>query len=259
MRSTRIVAGIIAAATVCAAVPVSAQMRPTGPPRPRPFVERGFITLGAAAQAAAANLRDQFSFESNAEAATVDASYPGRTGLLVEGAAGIRLRRSIGVAVAASRASRSGRASVTAALPHPFFDNRDRTVQGEADAISRTETAIHAQIYTDLRPRGRWRARLFAGPSYITVEQELVTEVRATETFPFDTAEFGSALTARADGSGIGFNAGVDLHRMLSRRVGAGVLVRYARANIDLNAPGARTVSTEGGGLQAGAGLRVLF
>ena len=106
---------------------------------------------------------------------------------------------------------------------------------------------------------GRWQLRFFAGPSYISLEQDVVREVTANETFPYDTATFQRAVTGRATGSGLGFNTGADITWRFARRVGAGLLVRYARASVDLNGPDARTVSSDGGGLHAGAGIRFLF
>lgn len=234
--------------------PSRRQARPS-----RPFVERGFVTIDAGIQAAAEELSEHAQFQTNAETGTLDATYPGNSGVLFDGGAGFRIHKAFGVAVAVSRASSSVNADVSAAIPHPFFDNRDRTVTGRAPDLTRTETAVHAQLYYDLTPRGRWRAKLFAGPSYFNVEQELVNEVQAVETFPFDTAEFGSATTQRAKGRGIGFHGGVDAARMLTRRLGLGALVRYARASVDLNGPGASGVSTTGGGFQAAASVRVLW
>lgn len=229
------------------------------PAAPRPFVERGFVIVGGGVQATAEDLTDRILFESNAETGSIDADYPGRTGVLADVTVGVRVRRQVGIAVGVSRAARNGRASVTAQIPHPFFDDQPRSVSGEAGAISRTETAVHGQLYYDMRPRGRWRVRLFGGPSYFSVEQEVVTGVEADEVYPFDTAEFRRATTARATGSAVGFNAGLDFARMFSRRVGAGALVRYSRASVDLDAPAARRVSTDGGGMQATIGMRVLF
>ena len=57
-------------------------------------------------------------------------------------------------------------------------------------------------------------------------------------------------------GSAIGFNGAIDVSRMLGRRFALGGLVRYAGASVDLNAPGSRDVSTNGGGFQALAGVR---
>jgi hypothetical protein len=240
---------------------VGAQTRPSKPqPRPpRPFVERGFITISAGLQAAAEELSEHVQFEANAETGTLDATYPGRTGVLFDGGAGFRIHKTLGVAVAVSRASRSGTADVSAAIPHPFFDDRDRIVSGQARDLTRAETAVHAQLYYDLNPRGRWRAKLFAGPSYFSVEQELIAEVRAVEAFPFDTAEFGSAETSKASGSGIGFHGGVDAARMFTRRIGLGALLRYSRASVDLDGTGSGTVSTTAGGFQAAASVRVLW
>ncbi len=242
-------------------VAVEAQPRPApAKPRPvRPFVEHGFITLNATAQASAADLTDRVLFNTNAETGTIDARYPGKTAMLADVTAGFRVTGRLGIALGGSRASSSGSASVSADIPHPFFDNQHRQVEGTATGVSRTEIAAHLQLYYDLRPKGPWRIRVFAGPSYFDVEQEVITEIDAAETFPYDTASFRSAGTARAKGSGIGFNGGADIARMFTRRFGAGVLIRYARGRVDLDAPESRSVSTDGGGLQAGGGIRVLF
>jgi hypothetical protein len=255
---TRGITTTLAALIICALANEADAQTPKPAP-PRPFVERGFVIVGGGVQATAADLTDRILFESNAETGSIDADYPGRTGVLADVTVGMRVRRQVGIAVGVSRGARNGRAQVTAQIPHPFFDDQPRSVSGEAGDISRTETAVHGQLYYDMRPRGRWRVRLFGGPSYFAVEQEVVTGVEADEVYPFDTAEFRLATTARAKGSAVGFNAGLDFARMFNRRVGAGGLVRYSRANVDLDAPAARRVSTDGGGMQAAIGLRFLF
>jgi hypothetical protein len=237
-----------------AAVPAAAQEAAA---RPRPA--RAFFAVNAEAQAGAADLTDRILFDVNTETATIESRYPGRTGLLIDGGAGLLVWRRLGVAVAFSRGASSASASVAADIPHPFFDDRHRHVEGVASSLNRTEMAAHAQLYYELPMTGRWRARIFAGPSYFHVDQEVVSDVRAVETYPYDSAEFGSATTGRAKGSGVGFNAGADLAWMFTRRIGAGVLLRYAGASLDLNAPASRTVSSDGGGFQGGGGLRILF
>jgi hypothetical protein len=244
-----------------ATAPAVAQMRPAqAKPRPplRPFVERGFITVSGGLQTAAA-LTYETAFEANTETGTIQARDSGRAGMLITGEAGFRFHGRLGLALAVTRSTRSGEAAVSAEIPHPFFDDRHRHVEGEAGGVSRTETAAHLQLYYDMRPRGSWRVRLFAGPSYFSAEQEIVTDVQAVEAFPFDTAEFRSATTTSAKGSGVGVHAGLDISRMMTRRLGIGGLVRYALASLDLNAPGSRRVSTDAGGLQTGAGVRILW
>ena len=228
-------------------------------PAARPFIERGFGSFTGGLQGAPGELSEQVVFEANAEAGRFAAGYGGTAGVLVDGTIGFRVRRQLGIAAGVSRMTRSGTASVSAEIPHPFFDNRHRTVQGEAADISRTETAVHLQLYYDLRPRGPWRIRLSAGPSYFDIEQELIAEVTPIESFPFDTAEFGTVRTNRADGSGIGVSGGIEIARMFSRRVGAGALIRYAGAQLELHGPDSRRVSTDAGGFQGGLGMKVLF
>lgn len=231
----------------------------TGPAEAQTRARRGFVTLSAAAQAAAAEMTDRHVFQANAEAGSVETRYPARTGVLIDGGIGFRFSRRVGAAIAISRAAASGRAAVSASVPHPLYDDQDRLVQGEANDLSWTETATHVQLFYELPSASRWRVRLLAGPSYVRREQTLVREVLVNETYPFDTATFQSALTGPAKGSGIGINLGTDISWMFGRRTGAGLLVRYARASLNLNAPDSRTVSSDGGGLQAGAGLRFTF
>ena len=247
---TRATARVAAAGMLLAicATPVSAQT-----PQPR-----GFITLSAAAQAGA-EITDRFELQTNAETGSIEARYPARTAMLVDGSVGFRFWNRVGIAAAGSRSTASGRGTVSANIPHPFFDDRHRLVEGEATGLRRTETSAHLQLFYEVPAAGRWQLRFFAGPSHIRLEQDVVRDVTANETFPYDTATFQRAVTERATGSGLGFNTGADLSWRFARRAGAGLLVRYARASVDLNGPDARTVSSDGGGLQAGAGIRFLF
>lgn len=113
---------------------------------------RGFFTLSAAAQAAANEITDRNTFEMNAETATVDTRYPSSTAVLFDGGIGYRLRGPMGAALAVSHGTSSGAAEVRASLPHPFFDDRDRIVEGEASDVSRTERRRICSCSTSCRP-----------------------------------------------------------------------------------------------------------
>lgn len=239
--------GAAPGAAQTARIPFSA-----GPPR-------GFVSLSAGGQAATAERTDRFAFEANAETGSIEARYPAASALLFDGSIGYRFATRIGLAAAFSYGSASAGTDVTASVPHPFYDDQDRIVEGTARASTRTESAAHLQLFYEVPLSGRWRARLMAGPSYVNLEQDLVHDVTVNETFPYDTATFNTATTRRGKGSGIGYNAGADVTWMFARRVGAGLLVRYTRATLDLNASDGRSVSLDAGGVQAGAGLRVLF
>ena len=251
-------AGLLLTLAVPAAAqrpPVPAQRTTAGAPR---GVPRGFIALNAGVQTGS-EATDQFVYTVNAEAGSIEARYPSKATLLLDGGAGYRFWRRAGIAAAVSRSEKSGSATVRASVPHPLLDDQDWIVEGEAQDASRSETAAHPQLFYEWQPRGKWRTRLFAGTSYIFVEQQLVRGVTVNESYPFDTATFRNAVTGPGEGSAVGFNLGADLAWMFGRRAGAGLLVRYSRAAVDLDASDSRRVSTDGGGLQAGAGLRFAF
>ncbi len=243
--------------------PLAAQRPAATPQKPPAAAKRtpgqGFIAVNAGILAAPSDFTDDFTFTANAEAGTIEAACPSKTALLLDVSGGYRFWGRVGVAVAGSRASGKGTAAVRASVPHPLLLDHDRAVEGEAPNVSRTESAAHLQLFYALAPRGKWRARFFGGPSYFAVSQDLVRSVTVNEAYPFDTATFRSAVTEAGAGSGFGFNVGADLAWMFSRRAGAGLLLRYAGAAVDLNAPDSRNVSIDAGGFQAGAGLRFLF
>ena len=81
--------------------------------------------------------------------------------------------------------------------------------------MKRSETAVHVQAMYLVNPGGRLRLVLSGGPSFFDVQQDVVTEVTITETYPFDTAAFASAKTSREQGSAVAFNVGADVMWML--------------------------------------------
>jgi hypothetical protein len=217
------------------------------------------VALSAGVQVPPASFSDRFNYTVNAEDAATDARYRLKVPVLFDGSAGVHLwKKTAGVAVAVSRTSGSGRADTVSRIPHPFFDDRDREVAGEATELTRSEIAVHLQLYY-LRTSGKLRVLVTAGPSWFTVEQKLIAAVNVHETYPYDTATFRDVTTTRVDDSATGGHAGVDVTWMVSPRLGAGALARYGRANITLNAGDHHRVSTHAGGFQTAAGIRIRF
>ena len=256
-----------------AAAPAIAQQKPpaqTPPPRsptmPKPAPQkpkmprqyRWFMALGGGVQMATSELADTFSFETNAETGTANADYATKAAPTIDVGVGRRFWKTGGIAAGFSRSSVTATAHVDADVPHPFFDDRDRQVSGDVSDVTRTEMAAHLQLFW-LREHRKWRTRVLGGLTYFDVTQDVVTAVNVTETYPYDTAEFRSATTARGSGSGVGFNAGVDVAWMQTPQFGWGAAVRYTRGRVDLNVTGGRNVSTDAGGAQAIAGVRIAF
>ena len=225
----------------------------------KPPKDRGFIAFNAGVQTLGGTFIDYFIYPVNAEDATVQAHYRLKTPLLIDGSMGVHLwKKKVGVVLAVTHTSGSTESAIAAQIPHPFFDNQDRDVSGEADFLERAETAVHVDLYY-LKTSGKLRALVMGGPSWFNVEQQLVTTVSVQETYPYDTAAFRDVTTERVKASALGANIAADVSWMFSRSTGAGVLVRYAKGAVRLNAADGHSVSTDAGGLQVGAGLRIKF
>jgi hypothetical protein len=231
----------------------------SGPVSAQSWSGRGYISFNAGVQATTNDFADRFEFERNVETGSTDVDYPVKAGVFYDGGAGVRLWKGLGAGVSVSFFSRDDSAEITAQIPHPFFFDRPREVTGTLDGVTRSETGVHVQLMYMLDPSGPLRVVLFGGPSFFSVEQDLVTEVRYAETYPFDTATFTTADVNRENGSAVGFNAGADVMWEFHRNFAAGALLRFARASVDLDAPNNRSVSVDAGGFHAGGGIRVIF
>ena len=236
------------------ATPATAQPR-KAPPKPTRFT----VSFSGGAQAAPNDLSDHFTLPKNVETETIDVKYPMKPQALVDVGAAVRVWKNLGLGFAVSRAAGNGTADVTASVPHPFFFNQPRTVTGTEKGIIHAETGAHLQVQYLVPTSGHLRFILAAGPSWTTVEHEVVTNLTVVESYPYDTATFGGAVTKLAKTSAVGFNAGVDVTWMFARNTGVGGLIRYTRADVDLNAGEGRSLAMKAGGVQGGIGIRLAF
>jgi hypothetical protein len=249
---TRIAIAVAAASLLAA--PASAQTN-----RSASKATRVTVSVSGGVQQAAGDVSDHFSFAKNIETETIDVKYPMKPWALVDVGAGFRLWKNVGVGIAVSHTSGNGRADVTASVPHPFLFTQPRTVTGTENGIVHGETGVHLELQYLVPATGRLHFVLEGGPSWLNVEHEIVTDVTVTESYPYDTAAFGGAVTKTTTASASGFNAGIDVSWMFSRSVGVGGLVRYTRADVDLEPVSGPTLAMKAGGVQGGIGIRVLF
>ncbi|HET7220429.1 MAG TPA: outer membrane beta-barrel protein [Vicinamibacterales bacterium] len=221
--------------------------------------ERLFFSINGAFQTATNDFSDRFEFERDLETGSTESDYRVQSGFLFDGGGGYRLWKNLGVGVAVSVFTREDSAATRSSFPHPFFFEQPREVTGDATGVTRRETAAHVYAAYLWRVSEPLRIVLSAGPSFFNVEQDVVTEVTITETYPYDTAAFASARKERQSGSAPAFNVGADVMWMLTRNVGVGGVVRFSQASIDLDAPRGRTISVDAGGPYVGGGVRFLF
>jgi hypothetical protein len=223
--------------------------------------ERFWIGISGGVQATSNGFGDSFTFASqfqDPEPSRASVDYPVKGGPLVDGTFAVRLWKGFAVGVGVSQYSKNGSAAITADVPHPFQFNQFRSIQGST-STTRNELGIHVQ-FAYLVPLGNHlRVIAFAGPSRISVEQTFITDVQYTQTFPFDTAAFSLATTRRSSASAAGFNGGADVIWMFARRFGVGGLIQYSAAKVREDAGDNRTLTVDAGGIQTGAGLRIVF
>jgi hypothetical protein len=220
---------------------------------------RVMVSVNGGYQSTTTEFGDSFTFTLHQETGTSRLTYPIEAGAVFDGGLGVRLWRGLGVGVAASRFVVDGSVQASSSIPHPFFFQRLREVSGEADGMRREETAAHVQAQYELPPFGNLRVMVMGGPSVFDIKQTVVTNVRFTEEFPYDTATFAGVDSRRVSGTANGFNAGVDVRWMFSKNIGVGALVRFSHAEIPLDAGSNRTIRVDAGGTHVGAGIRLAF
>ena len=220
---------------------------------------RAFLAVNVGFQATASDFTDNATFTLFVEEGDFAANYNGETGFVFDAAGGVRVWRNLAIGVGVSIFDTDSSAAVTARLPHPFHFDRHRQVDGTTAGLMRRERGIHVQATWIVPVSDRLDVAVFGGPTFFTVDQDLVTEVMFEHTFPFDTASFTGTATSSESESAIGFNVGIDVGFYFPPNVGVGGMARFSRATVDFSSVDGGTVSTDAGGLQVGGGLRVRF
>jgi hypothetical protein len=245
----------------CALAPLSADQASLRP-RPAPATPGPgsvFVNAGGGLQLASGGFDETHTEQIAVEDSTWDARYARKNGPLVDVGGGVRLWKGLFAAVSYSWHDQSEPVTVSAKVPHPFFFNQPRTVEGTSSPLANREQAIHVSG-TYVVPAGkRFEISVSAGPSFFIAEREFVTEVQYTEEYPFDTATFTGIASKTAKKKAMGANVGFDVTWLLTRQVGLGVLVRASQGSLNFTTPAGGAVKVDAGGVQTVAGLRFRF
>ena len=254
----------VAAVALAAAAPASAQA-PPGEARFFVTVNGGLqaLTRGFSADVvfpeSGGAYEDLLSTAAAQEQARFTSDYRPRNAALVDASGGVRVASYLGIGIGVSRFRVKDAASVSAQAPHPFLFDRDRSISGASPPLARRETAVHLQVLALVPAVPSVTVTVFGGPTLFDVSQQLVTDVRFTHEYPYDTAAFASAVASRESGSQIGFNVGADVAWYFSTHVGVGWLTRYSQAMVELPSAGDGALEVRAGGLHAAGGLRLRF
>jgi hypothetical protein len=234
------------------------QPRPATPPRrPAPKLHnRLWISLNAGVSLPTATMSDSFEQPLYAETERVNVEYPSKSAVAILGNITYRLTTRFFIGGGLSQDFSSGAAKVTAALPHPFFDNTFRNIEGSTHA-TRGETGGHVLLGWMLPMSRTMNLLLTAGPSVINVHQTIVTDVGFSDVYPYDTATFTGATTHDGSSTGIGFNAGADLFWMRWKRYGVGALVQATHASVRDEANAGRKIQVGATQVRVAGGVRI--
>jgi hypothetical protein len=210
------------------------------------------------------DLNQTAEFSIYGETGTWEASHTIEGGPFFDIGGGFRVMRNVFVGASFTQGTKQTRdVTVNASVPSPIFTDTFRAATGTVTGLEHKERAIHLQALLQVPVTVEFGVSLFAGPTFFTVEDELVSG--------FSIAEAGGDFTSvslvdvRTEGqkeTTTGFHVGFDAQYMFVRNAGVGGMVRYSKGSVDLTAPadtGSETFKIDTGGLEIGVGLRFRF
>ena len=221
--------------------------------------DRVRIVLNGGGQIAPGSFGQQFTLTRNVEAAPVTTDLSLATSGVFEAGARLRVHRRLSIGVVGFVASGTASGTLEAKLPHPFYFNQPRDVTGDLSDLTRKERGVHVELAVPLRATARDEIILFGGPSYFNVEQNLITDLTYSDSYPYDTATLDDTTSTVAKKGGPGFNVGGELTRQVSRSARVALLGRYSRGTLTLPATEENAAEVHAGGILVGVGLRVAF
>jgi hypothetical protein len=142
-----------------------------------------------------------------------------------------------------------GSADATGIIPNPLFFDRFLTVTVSQSNIHRTENGVHLKAVWFIPLSDKLDVAFSAGPSFISVSQELVSGDVVANTQNI------AVTTSKESGTAKGVNVGFDGTYLFRPQFGVGLTIQYAGGSVDLPS----VSSVKAGGFQIGIGARVRF
>jgi hypothetical protein len=222
------------------------------------WTDNAIVSVNLGSQVDTQRLDEAITLQKHADPAPVTATM-GKAGVPVfDVGVTLRIVGNLGANLALSSVWDTGAADVSADIPHPFYSDRPRRIQGEVSGVQHKELVFHTNIAYVIASESIDLV-LSGGASFFRVDQDFVTDVAFTEAYPYDEAAFSSATLTRVTASKTGYNAGADVTWKVGESWGVGGIVRYSRASIPFRSGDLSFGTVDVGGLQAGGGLRLMF
>lgn len=248
------------------AQPIAPSTRPIQGAAPQSF-ERGWIDVNFGIAVAAANtfsttlLSPLFS-----ETRTATVTYRNPTGAEFDFGGGVMITPQVGVGISFTGTAHQDVAQLAISVPHPRIFNTLATDTAPTDGkLQRVEGGVNLQVVGVAPLSDRVRLRVFGGPTYFRVQQDMVNSIAYDQAYlvflPVNSVTITTFDRAdKVEGTGWGFHAGADVSMFFTRVVGIGGFARFSRATVALDDPlSGVPVDVKAGGFQAGGGLRLKF
>jgi hypothetical protein len=221
-------------------------------------LDRVRIVIGAAGNEPLSTFAESFARTRNLESAPITADLTVSRSPVFDAGARIRFWRANSVGVVAFYGSGSAIGTVDAMLPHPFYFNQPREVKGPV-SVDRRVAGLHSELVHTFDISRSVDLSAFGGPTFFWMKQDLVSDVAFTDSYPYDTAEFKSAVVRSGKKSGVGANVGGDMTWHFSRVAGLAVQGRYVYSSVDVQIPDSSMVTVHASRIEVGAGLRLFL
>jgi hypothetical protein len=238
---------LLACGFVLAIAPAAAAQTPDQP-------ARAFISVGGGYQSASQDVTTSGSFTLYDEPGSFTGSRTIGEGPFFDIGGGVHLFGQVSAGFSYSRYVESSDVPFTVVVPHPLYFNQPRTVTMNVNDLGHTEDWFHFKLYYQLFSSSRFDASISGGASVVSVQEDTVKEVTATETGSPYTAVNLTATFESASKTAVGYNVGVEFNYHLTGSFGAGAFFRYTGATADLPWDQVKV-----GGPQVGAQLRYTF
>jgi hypothetical protein len=196
---------------------------------------------------------DTKTFELYQETARYSSEYDIESNTTFDIGGAAHIWRGLGAGVAVTRFEDARDIAIEGTLPHPFFFRTDRAVSGTTPG-TREELATHVSATYFIPAGRRMQVVVFGGPSIFNVQQTVVTELKYTQQFPYDSVAFSPPTVVTEKETKVGYHVGADVAYYFSKVVGAGGIVRFSRASVPFSLG-----DRDAGGVSVGGGLRLRF
>jgi hypothetical protein len=229
--------------------------------------ERGWIDVNfGVASAAAKEFTTNLERPLFQETRTARVTYHNPTGAEFDFGGGYMITPGVGVGISFTGTAHQDPAQLYINVPHPNRFNTFASSTKPTDAkLQRVEGGVNLQLMLVAPVSPRTRVRLFLGPTYFRVQQDMVSSIAYDQAFlvflPVNAVDITTYDTvSKVEGTGWGFHVGGDVSFFFTRVVGVGGFARFSRATVSLDDPlSGSAVDVKAGGFQAGGGLRLKF